>query len=65
MLGWDTHNIGVELYMSLEDKAALKVKEVIMNANGMSNVTKMWDTVDRAFLPIDHRELKYRQFSMT
>ncbi len=63
MLGWDTHRVGIELYMSLEGKAALKVKEVVMNANGMSNVTEMWDALDRAFLPIDHRESKYRQFT--
>ncbi len=24
----------------------------------------MWDDLDRAFLPIDHHELKYRQFAM-
>ncbi len=30
MLGWDTNRTGVELYMSLESKAALKVEEVIM-----------------------------------
>ncbi len=28
----------------------------------MSNIDEMWDAVDRAFLPIDHRESKYRQF---
>ncbi len=49
--------------MSVEDKAALKVEEVVMNANGMSKVSKMWDTLYRAFLPIDHHESKYRQFS--
>ncbi len=63
MLGWDTHRAGVELYMSLECKAALKVEEVVMNANGMSNITEMWDTLDRAFLHIDHCESKYRQFT--
>ncbi len=50
--------------MSLEGKAALKVEEIIINANGMSNVTEMWDTFDLAFLLIDHRESKYRQFAM-
>ncbi len=32
MLGWDTDRAGIELYMSLEGKAALKVEETIMNA---------------------------------
>ncbi len=50
--------------MCLEDKAALKVEEVVMNDNGISNVTEMWDALDRAFLPIDYRESKYRQFAM-
>ncbi len=63
MLVWDTHRAGVELYMSLEGKAALKVEEVVMNANGISNVTKMWDALDRAILPIDYRESQYRQFA--
>ncbi len=63
MLGWDTYRAGIELYMSLEGKAALKVEEVIMNASGMSNVAKMWNALDSAFLPIDHRESKYRQFA--
>ncbi len=64
MLGWDPNRARIELYMSLEGKAALKVEEVVMNANGMSNVTEMWNALDRAFLPIDHRESKYRQFAM-
>ncbi len=64
MLGWNTHRAGVELYMNLEGKAALKFEEVFMNANGMSNVTEMWDTLDHAFLLIDHRKSNYRQFSM-
>ncbi len=55
MLGWNTHRAGLELYISLEGKASLKVEEVIMNANGTSN---------HAFLPIDHHESKYRQFAM-
>ncbi len=42
MLGWDTHRAGVELCMSLEGKAALKVEDVIMNVNGMSKVIEMW-----------------------
>ncbi len=50
--------------MSLEGKAALKVEEVIMNANGMSNITEMWKALDCAFLPINHHESKYRQFAM-
>ncbi len=60
MLGWDTNRAGIELYMSLEGKAALKVQEVIMNANGTSNVTEIWDALDHAFLPINHHESKYR-----
>ncbi len=64
MLGWDTKTAGIELYMSLEGKAAMKVEEVIMNANGTSNVAEIWNVLDRAFLPIDHRESKYRQFAM-
>ncbi len=63
MLGWDTHRAGVELYMSLEGKASLKVEEVFMNANDMSNITEMWEALHHAFLPIDHRESKYRQFA--
>ncbi len=54
MLGWDTNRAGIELYMSLEGKAALKVEEIIMNANGTSNVAKMFNSLNRAFLPIDH-----------
>ncbi len=60
MLAWDTHRAGIELYMSLEEKAALNVEEIVMNANGTSNVTEMLDTLDNAFLPIDQSELKYR-----
>ncbi len=63
MLGWDTNRAGIELYMSLEGKAAMKVEEVVMNAKGTSNVTEMWNAPDHAFLPIDHRESKYRQFA--
>ncbi len=62
MLGWDINRAGIKLYMSLEDKTALKVEEVVMNANGTSDIAKMWNALDRAFLPIDHRESKYRQF---
>ncbi len=32
MLCWSNDRDGIELYMSLEGKAALKVEEVIMNA---------------------------------
>ncbi len=64
MLGWSNNRAGIELYMSLESKAALKVEEVIMNAKGTSNFAGMWDALDHAFLPIDHRESRYRQFVM-
>ncbi len=64
MLGWDTNRAGIELYKSLEGKAALKVEEVIINTSSTSNVAKMWDALGRAFLPIDHCESKYRQFAM-
>ncbi len=30
----------------------------------MPNLTGMWYALDLAFLPIDHRELRYRQFAM-
>ncbi len=63
MFGWDTNRAGIELYMSLEGKAALKVEEVVINASGTSNVAEMWDDLDRAFLRIDHHESKYRQFA--
>ncbi len=64
MLGWDTPRAGIELYMGLAGKAALKVEEFIMNAESTSNIIEMWDALDHAFLPIDHRESKYRQFDM-
>ncbi len=48
--------------ISLEDKPAVKVEEIIESANGTSDVTKMWDALDHAFLPIDHCESQYRQF---
>ncbi len=64
MLDWDTKRAGIELYMNLEGKATLKVEEVVMNANGISNLTEMWNALDHAFLPIDHCESKYRQFAM-
>ncbi len=38
--------------MSLEDKAALKVEEVVVNADSAGNVSDMWESLDRAFLPI-------------
>ncbi len=63
MLGWANDRAGIELYMSLEGKAALKVEEVIMNAKGTSNFSGMWDALDRAFLLIDHRVSRYRQFA--
>ncbi len=49
--------------MTLEGKAALNVDKVIMNANGMSIVTEMWEALNCAFLPINYRESKYRQFA--
>ncbi len=49
--------------MNLIGKAVLKVEEIIENANGTLNVFEMWDALDRAFLPIDHHESKYRQFA--
>ncbi len=63
MLGWSNDRAGIELYMSLEGKAALKVKEVVMNAKGTANLAAMCDALDRAFLPIDHRESRYRQLA--
>ncbi len=47
---------GIELYMSFGGKAALKVEEVVINANSMSDISKMWNALDRAFLYIDHLE---------
>ncbi len=41
MLGSDSNRAGIELYLSLEGKAALKGEEVIMNASGTSNVGEM------------------------
>ncbi len=41
MLNWDTNIAGIELCMRLEVKTALKVEEVVMNAQGTSNVAKM------------------------
>ncbi len=35
-----------------------------MNAKGTSNITKMWDAPDHAFLPIDYHKSKYRQLAM-
>ncbi len=63
MLCWDDHRAGVELYISLEGKAALKVEEVVESADGTWDNTKMWDALDRAFLPIYHRASRYRQFA--
>ncbi len=63
MLGWSNDRAGIELYMNLEGKADVKVEEIIMNAKGTSNFSRMWDALDHAFLPIDHRESRYRQFA--
>ncbi len=63
MLDWETKRAGIEFYMSLEVKAALKVEEVVMNANGTSNLTEMWNALNRDFLPMDHCESKYGQFA--
>ncbi len=63
MLGWEINRVAIELYMSLEGKAALKVEEVVMNAQCTSNVEKLWNALDRAFLRIDHGKSKYRQFA--
>ncbi len=52
---------GIELYMSLQGKADLKVEEVVMNAKGTSDLSGMWNALDCAFLFIDHRESRYRQ----
>ncbi len=41
MLGWDYHRTAVELYMVLEGKAAMKVEEVVENADSTWNVTDM------------------------
>ncbi len=63
MLGCDDYRSAVELYMSLEGKAALKAKEVSENADSTGNVSDMWEALDRAFLPINHSESKYRRFA--
>ncbi len=63
MLGWSNDRAGIELYMSLEGKADLKVEELVMNAKGTSNFAGMWDSLDCAFLHIDHPESRYRQFA--
>ncbi len=34
-----------------------------MNAKGTTNFAGMWDALDCAFLPINHRESRYRQFA--
>ncbi len=41
MLGWDDYRTTVELYMRLDGKAALKVEEVVVNANSTGNVSDM------------------------
>ncbi len=48
MLGWDNYRTAVELYMSLEGTAALKV-EVVENADSTGNVSDMWEALDHAF----------------
>ncbi len=63
MLHWSNDRAGIELYMSFEGQAALKVEDVIMNSKGTSNLAGMWDGLDHAFLPIDHHESRYRQFA--
>ncbi len=63
MLGWDNHRTAVELYMSLEGKASLKVEEVVENADSTGNVSDMWEAPDHAFMPIDNSESKYRRFA--
>ncbi len=59
MLGWEDYRHAVELYMNLEGKAALKVEEVIVNADSTENISDMWEALDHEFLPIDHSESKY------
>ncbi len=63
MLGWDDHKTGIELYISIEGKSAMKVEEVVANADSTWNVTDMWTALDHAFLPIDHHKPKYKQFA--
>ncbi len=36
----------IYIYMNIEDKAALKVEEVVESADGTWDVTKMWDALD-------------------
>ncbi len=49
--------------MSLEGNAALKVEMVVESSDGTMDVNKMWEALDRVFLPIDYRESRYRQFA--
>ncbi len=49
--------------MSLEGKAGLKVEEVVQSANGNWEVNNMWNALNCAFVPINHRESRYRQFA--
>ncbi len=53
MLNWNLQKAGVELYMSLEGKAAIKVESVVRNAKGKPNIAEMWKALNLAFLPID------------
>ncbi len=62
MLRCDDYRTAVKSYMSLEGKAALKVKEVVVNADSTGNVSDLWEALYHAFLPIDHSESKYRRF---
>ncbi len=41
MLDWDTNRAGIELYVSLQGKAALNVEEVAMNAKSTSDLSGM------------------------
>ncbi len=63
MLGLDDYRTVVELYMSLEGKATLKVEEVVEHADSTGNVSDMWEVLDCAFFSIDHSESKYRRFA--
>ncbi len=47
---------------NLEVKAALKVEEVVVCSDGTMYVTKMWQVLDKGFLPIDQRESIYKHF---
>ncbi len=57
ILGWDIYRTVVELYVSLEGKAAQKVEEVVLNAGSTGNLFDMWKALNHAFLPINHSEI--------